>query len=40
MPEEPLQPVKNLFQQQNSIAMWEYVENRETRDYRVPSRFL
>ena len=40
MPEEPLEPVKKLFQQYNSIAIWENIENRETCDYGVPSRFL
>jgi len=37
MPEEPLQLVKRLYQQQNDIAIWEYVENRETCDYGVSS---
>jgi hypothetical protein len=40
MTEETLQPVKKLFQQYNGIAVWEHVENREIRDYGVPSRFL
>jgi hypothetical protein len=39
---------KNLFNlsrsyfSNNGIAMWEYIENRETRDYEyvVPARFL